>query len=60
MPADGVIALGELDAAQWLFGELDLDRVAQLRADGGVLNARHWDEQPGAKPLPDVEVVDLR
>lgn len=60
MPEDGVIALGELDAAQWLFAEVDLARVAQLRADGGVLNARHWAEQPGGEPLPAVEVVDLR
>ncbi|MGB7656455.1 MAG: carbon-nitrogen hydrolase family protein [Novosphingobium sp.] len=60
MPADGVIALGKVDAAQWLFGEVDLANVAQLRANGGVLNSRHWAEQPGAKPLPDVEVVDLR
>lgn len=60
MPADGVIALGEVDAAQWLFGEVDLARVAQLRADGGVLNSQHWEEQPGALALPDVEVVDLR
>jgi predicted amidohydrolase len=60
MPADGVIALGNVDAAQWLFGEVDLGRVAQLRANGSVLNSRHWAEQPGAKPLLDVEVVDLR
>ena len=60
MPADGVIALGNVDAAQWLFGEVDLARVAQLRADGGVLNSRRWAEQPGAMALPTVEVVDLR
>jgi predicted amidohydrolase len=60
MPANGVLALGELDAAQWLFAEVDLAKVAELRADGGVLNARHWAEQPGAAPLPSVEVVDLR
>ena len=60
MPDDGVIALGEVDAAQWLFAEVDLAKVAALRADGGVLNARHWAEQPGAGPLPPVEVVDLR
>lgn len=60
MPADGVVALGEMDAAQWLFAEVDLARVAELRADGGVLNARHWTEQPGAQPLPPVELVDLR
>lgn len=60
MPADGVIALGDVDAAQWLFGEVDLAHVAQLRADGGVLNSRHWAEQPGAMALPTVEMVDLR
>lgn len=60
MPADGVVATGVIDAAQWLYGEVDLARVPQLRAAGGVLNARHWEEQPGAGPLPAVEVVDLR
>ncbi|WP_309622447.1 carbon-nitrogen hydrolase family protein [Novosphingobium sp.] len=60
MPADGVVALGEVDAAQWLFAEIDLAKVAALRATGGVLNARHWAEQPGAGRLPPVEVVDLR
>jgi predicted amidohydrolase len=60
MPANGVLALGELDAAQWLFAEVDLAKVAELRADGGVLGVRHWAEQPGAEPLPPVEIVDLR
>lgn len=59
MPASGVLAIGAMDAAQWVFAEVDLDLVAQLRADGGVLNARHWSEQPGAVTLPAVEVVDL-
>ena len=59
MPASGVLAIGAMDAPQWVFAELDLDLVAQLRADGGVLNARHWSEQPGAATLPAVEVVDL-
>ncbi len=60
MPADGVLAIGEMDAAQWVFAEVDLARVAELRADGGVLSARHWAEQPGGGLLPAVEVVDLR
>ncbi|MCC6925365.1 carbon-nitrogen hydrolase family protein [Novosphingobium sp.] len=60
MPASGVVALGEMDKAQWLFAEVDLAKVAELRASGGVLNARHWAEQPGAQPLPPVELVDLR
>lgn len=60
MPADGVLAIGEMDAGQWVVAEVDLANVAELRSDGGVLNARHWAEQPGSIPLPPVEVVDLR
>lgn len=59
-PEDGVVALGAMDAAQWLFAEVDLARVSELRADGAVLNTRDWTEQPGAVPLPPVNLVDLR
>lgn len=59
-PGDGVVALGERDAVQWVFGQIDTAQVHALRADGGVLNNRHWEEQPGAAPLPAVERVDLR
>lgn len=58
-PDDGVIALGELDRPQWVFAQVDLAMVADARANGHVLNARHWQEQPGAKALPAVEIVDL-
>lgn len=60
MPASGVLAIGTMDASQWVLGEVDLDAVARLRADGGVLNSRHWREQPGATALPAVEIVDLK
>ena len=60
MPEDGVIALGEVDAAQWVYAEIDTARVATLRTDGGVLNARDWRDQPGAAPLPSVTRVVLR
>lgn len=59
-PDDGVIALGTMNAAQWLFGEIDLARTEAVRAGGSVFNVRHWAEQPGAGPLPPVRVVDLR
>ena len=60
MPADGVLAIGTENTPGWDFAEIDTARVADLRADGGVLNARHWAEQPGARAaLPAVEVVSL-
>ena len=59
-PADGVVAIGTMDAVGWVFGEVDVSRVAALRANGGVLNTQHWAEQPGAGLLPPVEVIDLR
>jgi predicted amidohydrolase len=59
MPADGVIAVGEESRTQWVFADLDLGHIATLRADGGVLNARDWVEQPGADRLPHVTIVDL-
>ncbi len=63
-PDDGVVALGELDRPMWLFADVDLDAVARVRADGGVLNYAHWPEQTGADLPPAVapaaEVVDLR
>lgn len=60
MPADGVLAIGTENASGWVFAAIDTARVADLRADGGVLNARHWAEQPGAQAaLPAVEVVSL-
>ncbi len=59
MPDDGVLAIGEESRAQWVFADLDLGHIATLRADGGVLNARDWAEQPGAERLPPVTIVDL-
>ncbi|HWU03524.1 MAG TPA: carbon-nitrogen hydrolase family protein, partial [Novosphingobium sp.] len=59
MPDDGVVALGQMDAAQWVVAEVDLAATDALRADGGVLNLRDWAHQPGATPLP-ATVVDLR
>ncbi|MFC0590644.1 carbon-nitrogen hydrolase family protein [Novosphingobium aquiterrae] len=59
-PDDGIVALGPVDAGQWLYAEIDPGRVGALQADGAVLNMRHWTEQPGAAALPGVSLVDLR
>lgn len=60
LPADGVLAMGEMDRAQWVFASVDLGQVDVLRANGGVLPARDWVRQPGAVILPEVQVVSLK
>jgi 3',5'-cyclic AMP phosphodiesterase CpdA len=47
-PDDGVLALGELDRPAWVHAEVDLDRVAEVRAQGTVRNHGHWPEQTAA------------
>ena len=46
-PATGVIAEGELNMPGWTFTDIDLDKIAHVRADGVVLNRAHWAEQDG-------------
>lgn len=58
-PDDGVLALGDMNRAQWLYAEIDLAAVAQVRAQGQVFNHRHWREQ-GAVALPPVQRITLR
>ncbi|MEQ1754523.1 MAG: carbon-nitrogen hydrolase family protein [Micropepsaceae bacterium] len=50
-PDDGIVALGTMNEAQWLYAELDLLAVTSVRLDGAVFNHKHWREQPGAHPL---------
>lgn len=57
-PDDGVIALGLMNRAQWLYADINLATVDQVRAQGQVFNHRHWPEQ-GVPPLPAVERVAL-
>ncbi|MCW3847513.1 carbon-nitrogen hydrolase family protein [Sphingomonas sp. LB-2] len=63
-PEDGVVAEGVVDAAGWVFGEVDLDAVAAVRGGGAVFGFAHWGEQLGSGAVPGVsdgvEVVDLR
>lgn len=46
-PATGVMAEGKLNQPGWTYAEVDLARIAHVRADGVVLNRRHWEEQKG-------------
>jgi len=59
-PDDGVLCHGTMNAEEWLFHEVDLRRVAQVRTSGQVFNHRHWSEQlPAGVALPTVERIPL-
>ncbi len=57
--ADGMLAQGTMNEAQWVYADLNLDLLAEVRKDGEVLNARDWHLQPGAPVLPQAKVVSL-
>ena len=44
-PSTGVIAEGVLNQPGWVFADIDLEAVREVRRDGIVLNATHWAEQ---------------
>ena len=44
-PPDGVLAIGELGVSGWVFADLELDRMAEIRATGQVFNFRDWPGQ---------------
>lgn len=46
-PPTGVIAEGVMNRPGWTMAEVDPGRIAHVRADGVVLNRRHWAEQVG-------------
>jgi predicted amidohydrolase len=46
-PPTGVLAEGVLNRAGWTVAEVDLGRITHVRADGVVLNRRHWADQAG-------------
>lgn len=45
-PDTGILAQGAVDAPGWVVATVDLDLVAQSRAEGAVLTFQHWAEQP--------------
>ncbi|HAH09420.1 MAG TPA: amidohydrolase [Alphaproteobacteria bacterium] len=53
-PADGVVALGAMNAPGWTYAEIKFDALARVRHEGAVFNYKHWGLQPGATPLPAV------
>lgn len=41
-PDNGILAMGELNAVQWVFADIDPDNCARVRCDGQVFNYRDW------------------
>ncbi|SDG42826.1 carbon-nitrogen hydrolase family protein [Sulfitobacter delicatus] len=46
-PPTGVLGVREVNAPGWTIAEADLAQVAEVRADGVVLNRRDWQDQVG-------------
>lgn len=44
-PATGILAEGTLGRPGWTYAEVSRAAIAEVRADGGVLNLSHWPEQ---------------
>jgi predicted amidohydrolase len=66
VPADhsfsdtGILAEGPINDPRWVYAEVDLARLAGIKAVGEMRNATDWPMQPGAGPLAQrVEVVPL-
>lgn len=48
-PDNGILAIGELNATQWVFAEIDMDQIAKVRENGQVFNYRDWPLQHAAE-----------
>ncbi len=44
-PATGILAEGAMNGTGWVTAQVSRAQIAQTRADGVVLNVRHWPEQ---------------
>ena len=56
----GVLAEGDFNAVQWVYGTVDLDRLREIKALGEMRNSRDWSAQPSAAPLgQNVQIIAL-
>lgn len=56
---DGILVRGTPGRPGWVVGEVDLERLRQVRESGEMRNALDWCRQPGAHPLPSAHLTDL-
>ncbi len=56
----GILAEGRLSEPGWVFADIDIGALKNLRAAGEMRNANDWSAQPGAAPLAHhVDVIAL-
>ncbi len=56
-PDTGIIAQGALNAPGWVYADIDLSAVAQVRAEGGVVNFADWPRQDARSKMPELHVL---
>ncbi len=44
-PEDGILAMGEYNQSQWLYADLDVKKMIQVRETGQVFNYHDWPRQ---------------
>lgn len=44
-PDDGVLAIGEFNQTEWVYADLDLEKMTRIRLDGQVFNYSDWPKQ---------------
>lgn len=44
-PDNGILAVGELNAVQWVYADIELEKCATVRNEGQVFNYRDWPRQ---------------
>ncbi len=57
-PETGVIAMGKMNEPGWVYGDVDLAAVRDVRSEGAVRNFQHWPEQADGR-LAKVETLRL-
>lgn len=53
-PPTGILADGGVNQPGWTYADVDLEAIAQVRREGGVLNRAHWADQSGRDGPPEV------
>ena len=44
-PDNGILAIGEMNQAQWVYADINLAGIAKVRKTGQVFNYRDWPGQ---------------